>query len=87
MAVSLGRHIFVAWQRYDQHSMTKEDIFIYRQNPNGTRDSICAVCFATVATCVFEEDLHQGERLHVCYLTEAYRTDLPNPMGYLGLKR
>ena len=56
----------------------------HRHNENGTIDSICVQCFATVATCNLEADLNRLERGHTCdplqleYLRELLnRTDVP----------
>ena len=38
----------------------------HRRNRNGSWDSICLTCFATVATTPFEPDLAEQDRLHVC---------------------
>lgn len=40
--------------------------FAHRHNRNGTIDSICKSCFATVATSNWEFDLEQKEITHVC---------------------
>jgi hypothetical protein len=40
--------------------------FAHRTNDDGTVDSICRKCFATVATCHWESDLENAERDHVC---------------------
>jgi hypothetical protein len=40
--------------------------FPHRQNPNGTYDSICIVCFATVGSGECEDELEPIERSHVC---------------------
>jgi hypothetical protein len=53
--------------------MFPNDDFVYRTNADGTRDSICVKCFATVATCSSDVELVKGERIHVCYVTKTYR--------------
>jgi hypothetical protein len=38
----------------------------HRRNRDGSWDSICLTCFATVATTPLEPDLAEQDRLHVC---------------------
>jgi hypothetical protein len=40
--------------------------FRHRRNDNGSYDSICIHCFATVGSSVAEEKLEEGEKRHVC---------------------
>jgi hypothetical protein len=40
--------------------------FHYRPQPDGTIDSICALCFLTVATANSFDQLHQQEVNHSC---------------------
>jgi hypothetical protein len=40
--------------------------FVHRSNQDGTIDSICRDCFATVHTAVWEAELEQAERDHRC---------------------
>lgn len=40
--------------------------FAHRSNRNGTTDTICRQCFATVATAIWEADLDRAERTHTC---------------------
>ena len=40
--------------------------FAHRCNPDGSVDSICYRCFATVATAKVESELHRYEQQHVC---------------------
>lgn len=40
--------------------------FAHRSNRNGTTDSICRRCFATVATATWEAELDVAERGHAC---------------------
>jgi len=40
--------------------------FPHRRNPDGTFDSICTKCFATVATKTQESDLQDAEAAHIC---------------------
>jgi hypothetical protein len=43
-----------------------QPVFPHRRNPDGSFDSICRVCFATVARCNTEDELKEMERNHVC---------------------
>jgi len=47
--------------------------FPHRHNPDGTHDSICTVCFATVATVQKEWELASHESAHVCEPMSLYR--------------
>jgi hypothetical protein len=40
--------------------------FVHRNNPDGTTDSICGQCFATVCTSIWEAKLERAEQDHVC---------------------
>jgi hypothetical protein len=40
--------------------------FPHRQNPDGSFDSICLRCFATVATAMDVGKLRSYDKLHVC---------------------
>lgn len=40
--------------------------FPHRSNSDGTIDSICPRCFATVGTSTWEADLERMEAAHVC---------------------
>ena len=40
--------------------------FPHRHNPNGSWDSICSRCMATVATMDVEADLRLRETAHIC---------------------
>lgn len=40
--------------------------FVHRENRDGTWDSICRVCYATVCTSPWEADLDRAEKAHVC---------------------
>lgn len=42
--------------------------FPHRENDDGTFDSICPVCFRTVARAPRQEELAELERIHVCKL-------------------
>ncbi len=46
--------------------MTNPPKFSHRLNSDGTVDSICHQCFATVAKEMRESDLCSKERLHAC---------------------
>ena len=46
--------------------MSRESRFPHRLNPDRTIDSICRVCFATVASVVDEGELARHEAVHVC---------------------
>jgi hypothetical protein len=41
-------------------------MFPHRHNPDGTIDSICIRCFATIATEYDEADLRKVEEAHIC---------------------
>ena len=49
--------------------------FPHRHNPDGTYDSICTKCFATVGTSETEENLVEAEAKHTC-----------NPAVFYGAK-
>ena len=38
----------------------------HRKNRDGSWDSICLTCFATIATTPLETDLAEPDRVHVC---------------------
>lgn len=40
--------------------------FPHRKNRDGTYDSICTACMATIASCDREDELASYERKHVC---------------------
>ena len=44
----------------------RDSKFAHRENRDGTFDSICRECFATVATTRHEPDLAKAERAHTC---------------------
>ena len=50
--------------------------FVHRSNRNGTTDSICRDCFATVATATWEAELERKESMHVCdtWTVERFKT-------------
>jgi hypothetical protein len=41
-------------------------VFAHSENPNGTIDSICHLCFSSVARGVLESQLAAFEEKHVC---------------------
>ena len=45
---------------------SSQSIFPHRHNIDGRHDSICTMCFATIATQQDEEDLLWAEQIHVC---------------------
>ena len=47
--------------------------FVHRHNRDGTHDSICTVCLATVATVQREWELADCESAHVCEPMDLYR--------------
>jgi hypothetical protein len=53
--------------------MTAQVKFPHRVNLNGTHDSICRVCLATIATVKREADLAEFEARHVCDPVRVYQ--------------
>lgn len=51
--------------------------FQYRNNPDGTWDSICLRCFLTVGTAEKAEDLTDVEAAHNCYTKKPPKPDRP----------
>jgi hypothetical protein len=47
--------------------------FPHRRNVDGTHDSICTMCLATVATVKREWELTRYESVHVCEPMNLYR--------------
>ncbi len=47
-------------------SFLSEHLFPHRMNSDGSYDSICTKCYATVSSSEHEEDLTAQEELHVC---------------------
>lgn len=47
--------------------------FPHRRNVDGTHDSICTMCLATVATVQHELELTRYESVHICEPTALYR--------------
>lgn len=61
--------------------MTQEPAkFAHRINPDGTADSICSRCFATVAAVKVETELLRHEQQHICdsVLVEHYSRIKPH---------
>jgi len=50
--------------------------FVHRANPDGTIDSICRICCATVYTAMWEAELDLAEQRHSC---EAMQMQLQAP--------
>jgi hypothetical protein len=48
--------------------------FPHRRNPDGEYESICRICFATVATTADEAELLAHERTHICDAMQLYYT-------------
>jgi hypothetical protein len=44
----------------------EQNPFRHRHNDNGSYDSICIRCFATVVSSMAEERLEEAEKKHVC---------------------
>jgi hypothetical protein len=47
-------------------SELREQFFPHRRNRNGSYDSICLTCFATVGSARTQEELVEIDRAHVC---------------------
>ena len=58
--------------------------FPHRHNANGTHDSICTECFATVATASDESRLAEHESAHVCNAVDLCRISQCRPNLYAG---
>ena len=54
----------------------EQSTFPHRLNENGTYDSICLVCFQTIATGANEAGLAEGEQRHVCDLNRMFNVDV-----------
>lgn len=52
---------------------TAKPDFPHRHNKDGSYDSICTVCLATVASLQAEEDLARFEATHVCNPMRLYQ--------------
>jgi hypothetical protein len=48
----------------------------HRQNPDGSIDSICLRCFATVASAMDVSELHSYDKAHVCDATSIAHRNL-----------
>jgi hypothetical protein len=44
----------------------KPTLYSHRRNPDGSYDSMCPICFATVARSSVEAELTEQEASHVC---------------------
>jgi hypothetical protein len=53
-------------EKIDMAAWATRTKFVHRSNRNGTTDSICRECFATVATAIWEAELERKESAHVC---------------------
>jgi hypothetical protein len=53
----------------------------HRQNPDGSIDSICLRCFATVATAMDVRELHSYDKTHVCDATAIVHRSGSNRAG------
>ena len=53
--------------------MSSPITFPHRHNPDGTYDSICTQCFATVATAPEQSALLAHEVAHICAAANLYR--------------
>lgn len=47
--------------------------FPHRHNPNGSWDSICSACMATIATVENEAELVRREASHVCSVSRLFQ--------------
>lgn len=54
------------WQDMGTASAAEIPPFHYRNNRDGTIDSICPLCFLTVATAKRPEELRARELAHIC---------------------
>lgn len=63
--------------------MRLKPTFPHRHNPDGSYDSICMACYATVATVKNECELKFHESQHKCDLLAMYQSLVPvlNPTG------
>jgi hypothetical protein len=53
----------------------KKSTFPHRCNPDKTYDSICRVCYLTVASSHAESDLTEPENLHACDPTRLFEVN------------
>jgi hypothetical protein len=63
----------------------QSNIFPHRQNEDGSWDTICTMCFATVATRPHEAALAKEEAAHTCSHLRQPEID-PTHKGYLHPK-
>ncbi len=47
--------------------------YVHRHNEDATHDSICLLCFRTIASQKDENNLEQVERTHVCNVADLYQ--------------
>jgi hypothetical protein len=59
--------------------------FPHRINPDKTYDSICAVCYLTIASATIESELAKYERLHACSPIRLYQLSNHLPV-FRGLR-
>jgi hypothetical protein len=65
---------------------SKPNKFPRRRNKDGSYDSICLRCFATVARSKVNEEIPQGEQVHVCdssFLAERGHFTRPETLSVL----
>jgi hypothetical protein len=55
----------------------EQNLFRHRHNDNGSYDSICIHCFATVGSSLTEEKLEEDEKRHVCNPEILFRLATP----------
>jgi hypothetical protein len=65
---------------YEMHDELHFAHFAHRANANGTVDSICKECFATIHTAKKESDLKKAEREHICKPEDLERFNKLRPM-------
>jgi hypothetical protein len=64
----------------------QSNIFPHRKNQDGSWDTICTVCFGTVATRSHESALAQEEEVHICpHLTRPEIVLAPGPIQKIFL--
>jgi hypothetical protein len=60
-------------------SVLREPFFPHRRNRDGSYDSICLTCFATVGSAGTEEELVKFDKEHVCYPSRVAERDVFHP--------